>query len=245
MTFLKPDSLALSYSNKLTERIGAEISARGAIPFSRYMQLALYEPGLGYYAAGAQKFGVSGDFVTAPEISALFSRTLAQYYAKHYPGQPILEFGAGSGIMAVDILKELKAINCLPENYFIMEISPELAQRQQISIQEKIPEFFSRITWLSELSLKFSGFVVANEVLDAMPVEIFKTNKQGLQQGFVEWNDEQIFYLVFRAATPELTQAFQALNVNFPENYCSEINLNMAPWINHFQYFNQRRIIDH
>lgn len=131
-----PDPAAAAHSARLLDRIRTEITAAGgAISFARFMDLALYAPGLGYYRAGARKFGPDGDFVTAPELSPLFSRCLArqcQPILEALGGGALLEFGAGTGIMAADLLRELHALEALPERYAILELSGELRQRQQI-----------------------------------------------------------------------------------------------------------------
>src|SRR5690554_2286183 len=135
---LTPEQAA--HSAKLVERIRDEIDAnQGWISFERFMELALYEPGLGYYSAGALKFGAAGDFVTAPEISPLFSRCLAQQCNEvfaHIEHANILELGAGSGVMAADMLLELQRLGSLPERYFILEVSADLRERQRARITE-------------------------------------------------------------------------------------------------------------
>ncbi len=128
-----PEALALSL--QLCDLIRAEIAAAGgALSFARYMELALYAPGLGYYSAGSQKFGAQGDFITAPEISPLFARCLARQCRQVLDalgGGAILEFGAGSGVLAVELLLELERLDSLPSAYFILELSAELRARQQ------------------------------------------------------------------------------------------------------------------
>ncbi|MDQ7072833.1 MAG: SAM-dependent methyltransferase [Gammaproteobacteria bacterium] len=140
------------------------------------MHLCLYTPGLGYYSAGSQKLGQQGDFTTAPELSSLFSRTFAHHIADvltqcQHPS--ILEFGAGSGTMAADILLELAELDCLPEKYFIIEVSADLQSRQRKNIANRIPEYFNKVEWLDRFPDHFTGAVVANEVCDAMPVPPF------------------------------------------------------------------------
>ena len=154
--------------------------AGGLIPFSEFMRLALYAPELGYYSGGLHKFGKAGDFITAPEISPLFSRCLARQTADVLVtlSQPdVLEFGAGSGVMAADILLELERLDALPASYLILELAAELRQRQRETIERIAPNLLSRVRWLDSLPESFSGVVVANEVLDAMPVECFRINE--------------------------------------------------------------------
>src|SRR5271156_7017676 len=154
-----PDPQALAASRALLDRVGAELAASANwISFARYMELALYEPGLGYYASGARKLGAGGDFVTAPELSPLFGRTLARQVAQLLqPGDGILEFGAGSGMLAETLLGEFSC------PYFILETSSELRERQQRRLG-------SGARWLERLPEGFRGVMIANEVVDAMPV---------------------------------------------------------------------------
>lgn len=173
----QPSPDALAHSNKLRDLIYHDIALQdGWIPFSRYMELALYAPGLGYYSAGAHKFGAAGDFVTAPEISPLFGRTLARQIVEIMvqSAPVILELGAGSGKLAVDILSELEKLNSLPTRYDILEISTDLRQRQKLLLQEHVPHLINRVHWLDALPEKISGCVLANEVLDALPVHLVR-----------------------------------------------------------------------
>ncbi|NNM68586.1 MAG: class I SAM-dependent methyltransferase [Gallionella sp.] len=179
-----PSQPALEHSARLTTLIQNEIvSSGGWIPFARYMELALYAPGLGYYTAGAHKFGEAGDFITAPELSALFGRTLArqvrQIMAQSAPH--ILELGAGSGKLAVDMLAELEQLDRLPVSYSILEVSADLRERQRAQVAQRLPHLLARVHWLDALPETFSGAVFANEVLDALPVHL------------VHWRDSRLF----------------------------------------------------
>ena len=172
-----PSAEAQTHSNELCDLIHHDIAAQGGwIPFSRFMELALYAPGLGYYSAGARKFGASGDFVTAPEISPLFGRTLARQLADimAQSAPHILELGAGSGKLAVDVLSELERMDCLPECYDILEVSADLRERQQLLMRERVPHLADRVHWLDALPENISGAVIANEVLDALPVHLLR-----------------------------------------------------------------------
>ena len=166
-----------------TERVCAlirdEIAAAGGwISFERYMDLALYAPGLGYYSAGARKLGSGGDFTTAPEISGLFGACLAQQCAEvlsAVAGGSILEVGAGSGRLAVDIMTRLEALERLPDRYYILEVSADLSARQRALVHAHIPHLEPRMQWLEAPPLKpFDGVILANEVLDALPVVRFR-----------------------------------------------------------------------
>ncbi|MFN3544800.1 MAG: class I SAM-dependent methyltransferase [Thiobacillus sp.] len=170
-----PSRDALAHSARVTEHLRSLIlEAGGWLPFSRFMEAALYAPGLGYYAAGATKFGGSGDFVTAPELTPLFGRTLAHAIAPVLSATngEVLELGAGSGRLAADVLGELEALGRLPARYAILDVSADLRERQRETIQRTVPHLTDRVHWLNALPERFSGVIVGNEVLDALPVEV-------------------------------------------------------------------------
>ena len=206
------------------------------IPFHQFMQAALYAPALGYYVGGSKKLGAEGDFVTAPEISPLFSRCVGRQCAsvlEHLSRPQILEFGAGSGAMAADVLEELERLQCLPERYLILELSPELRQRQQQLLRQRLPRWARHIHWVEHLPEQFSGVMLANEVLDAMPVHVFRKQSEGVQELWVKMQ-EQSLVSHWLPAAPELAQAVSALEARlgvFPESYVSEINLYLKGWI--------------
>ncbi len=185
-------------SARLGELIRSEIAANhGWLSFSRFMALALYAPGLGYYSAGAAKFGAAGDFVTAPEISALFGRTVARQAAQilEASGGDLLELGAGSGKLAFDMLSELQRLDQLPNRYFILEVSADLRERQR----QRLAPFADRVEWLEALPESFSGLIFGNEVLDALPVHVVEWRDQGLAErgvvcrdGHFEWADRPL-----------------------------------------------------
>jgi SAM-dependent MidA family methyltransferase len=230
----QPTPEARDHSARLIREIRREIEAHGgALPFDRYMELVLYSPALGYYTAGARKFGAEGDFVTAPEISPVFGRCLARQakqILRELDGGDLLEFGAGTGRLAADMLAELEILGSLPEHYFILELSPELQQRQRQTIEDRIPHLSERVVWLQEPpTAGFRGLVVANEVLDAMPVHRFRFEPQGISEQYVEWKDER-FRLCWRPPKdPTLEQAVAGLDLE--PGYESEINQRAAPWV--------------
>ena len=164
----------------LTALIGA---SQGWLSFERFMDAALYAPGLGYYGAGARKLGAGGDFTTAPEVSALFGACVAGQCAevlRAIQGGSILEIGAGSGRLAVDILSRLEALGCLPDRYCILEISADLRERQQHLVAERLPGLRGRVKWLDgPPEESFDGLILANEVLDALPVSRFRWHREG------------------------------------------------------------------
>jgi len=189
MSLPAPSDTERERSAALVARIRSEIDAAGGwLPFSHFMALALYEPGLGYYACGERVFGTGGDFVTAPELTPLFGRTLARALAptlRETRGD-VLELGAGSGRLAVDLLGELDRLDALPGRYCILEVSGGLAARQRERIEAELPALAGRVEWLTELPSGFRGVIVGNEVLDALPVEIVVGSEAGvLQRGVV------------------------------------------------------------
>jgi SAM-dependent MidA family methyltransferase len=178
-----PSPEAAEHSRRLAAHIAAAILDEGDwIPFSRFMELALYAQGLGYYAAGSRKFGVEGDFVTAPEISPMFARCLAMQAEQVLKavGGDILELGPGSGVLAADLYGELKAAGAAPPRYLLLEVSPELRERQRARIAERFPDDLERFVWLDRLPEKLRGFVVANEVLDVVPFSLVRRTGNGL-----------------------------------------------------------------
>jgi len=196
-TLPTPSTDAKKHSEQLTSLIRHTIEeAGGWLDFFQFMQLALYAPSLGYYSAGSQKFGDSkkngGDFVTAPEISPLFAQTISrqiEQVLQEVDGD-ILELGAGTGKLAADVLLTLARLNRLPSKYFILEVSNHLRQVQLETLQKKLPaDLMQRVEWLNELPTKFEGVVMANEVLDAIPVHIVHVEKQGLSERGVAWRD--------------------------------------------------------
>lgn len=214
--------------------------AGGSLSFADFMRMALYEPEFGYYMTGLRKFGADGDFITAPEVSSLFSFCLAGQcleVMQHLPGSSILEIGAGSGAMAADILSYLSARDCLPEHYFILELSGELRQRQQAILQARVPGAMPRVSWLSTLENSgFRGVVLANEVLDAMPVRRFRCEAGGLQEMYVDVDPAgEGFKWSFAPATAELRRAVDEiqrdLGYELPAGYISEWNPNLDPWL--------------
>lgn len=229
----EPSADALIHSEKLIKAIQQEItdSNTGSITFKRYMEMALYQPNLGYYVAGTHKIGRQGDFITAPEISSLFSKCLAKQCAENLEkvGGCILELGAGSGRMACDILLELEQLDQLPERYYILDLSPDLIQRQKETLQEDAPHLFERVEWLSTLPDNFTGVIVGNEVLDAMPVNVF-TQHDDIYEHHVIWQDEKLVEQL-KPANEKLKQQVSRLNIKSESPYTSEINPNINAWL--------------
>ncbi len=231
----EPSADGRAASERLSGVIAAEITARGGwISFARYMELALYEPGLGYYAGGAQKFGdhaAGGDFLTAPELTPLFARALARQVAQVLSASApaVIEAGAGSGRLAADLLPALDALGCLPERYLILELSGALRARQQATLDERAPRYRDRIAWLDSLPDEFSGCLLGNEVLDAMPSHAV----QWLADGGIEEVGVglEAGRLVERSrpAQGALLRAAQGLGMAM--DYRGEISLAVRAWV--------------
>ena len=234
-TTLPPlDVAAKSLSQALCEKIADEIATNGPMSFARYMDLALYAPGLGYYRNGCQKFGVGGDFVTAPELSPLFSYCIANHCAAvltDLGGGDILEFGAGTGVMAAHILAALQQQDQLPAHYYILELSAELQTRQRETLEKIVPECISRVVWLDHLPEKpIDGVILANEVLDAMPVHQFMM-QDGVKECGVVGDAEGFQACVLEAENTVLRDQIIRYGLDLPNGYCSEVNLQLPAWI--------------
>lgn len=228
---------AHSHRAALEALIGRAIDETGGwLSFDRFMELALFAPGLGYYVAGAAKFGPEGDFVTAPEISPLFARCLATA-CREVLGPlgrgDILELGAGTGVLAAELLASLAANGPLPDRYLILEPSPDLAERQRTTIARRVPEHLERCHWLSRLPESFDGVVLANEVLDAMPVSRFRIAQTGAVEEIGVVRCAHGFAEAPAPASPALqtaVEALQARGIATEPGYGSEVNLRLAPW---------------
>jgi SAM-dependent MidA family methyltransferase len=231
-TLPAPTADEQTHSGKLREHIRAEIGASGgAISFARFMQLALYAPGLGYYVAGQHKFGGGGDFITAPELGSLFARCLARQCRQilvALAGGDMLETGAGSGILAADLLVELESLGSLPEHYFILELSIELRARQAETLRQKASHLLARVHWLDALPTQFRGIVLANELLDAMPVERFKVTENGISQLHVAWDDDRF---TWREQPADLPIRTRVEPLALAPDFTSEVNLHAEAWV--------------
>ncbi|MGP1609199.1 MAG: class I SAM-dependent methyltransferase, partial [Burkholderiales bacterium] len=192
--------------------------------FARYMELALYAPGLGYYSAGSHKLGAAGDFITAPELSPLFGRTLArqleELLAQDIPD--IIELGAGSGALAAVLLAELAALDRLPQRYLILEVSADLRERQQSHLAATVPQLADRVSWLEQLPAQLHAIVIGNEVLDALPVHRVRVDRGSIEEIGVVANDDY-FAWDCRPAPATLQQSLSTHNL--PDDYETEINL--------------------
>jgi SAM-dependent MidA family methyltransferase len=235
----EPDEAAKKRSRDLCSCISAACEQQGgSIAFSAFMHMALYQPGLGYYSGGLQKFGEAGDFITAPEVSSLFSRCVARQVAQVFnelAQAEMLEFGAGSGVMAADILLELERLRTLPEHYFIVELSSELRERQKQTIMDRAPHLAEKVLWLDALPDRpVQGVVVANEVLDAMPVECFRIADGAVEQLRIvaQHGDLKADYAQADKAMVEQVRTIeQRRGKAFDNGYCSEFNPAIKAWL--------------
>ncbi len=195
----EPSPDALAASRELVERIAAQIDAAGGwIGFDHYMRMALYEPRLGYYSGGSRKFGPAGDFVTGPELSPIYGACIATQCAAWFEELPaqILEFGAGTGALAAQVLNELARLGHANVRYSIVELSAELRERQLHTITMLAPEMVGHVHWLDGIPAYVNGVVLGNEVLDAMPVRAFRLwdgqlmeRGVAVRDGRFEWAD--------------------------------------------------------
>ncbi len=233
-----PDSDAAAHGARVAAHVAALIDAEdGAIPFADYMEAVLYAAGLGYYSAGSAKFGAAGDFVTAPELSPLFARSIASQFAdlkRAHDLNQVLELGGGSGRFAADALVELARLDALPDRYLLLEVSADLRARQRATLEALAPALLDRVEWLDTLPAAFEGIVFANEVLDALPVERFRRTPGGVEQLTVV-RDGAGFAWGARAASADLAQAVatveEDLGTRLPPGYVSDINLRVGPWL--------------
>jgi SAM-dependent MidA family methyltransferase len=228
------DPSSSEHSQRLALVIRQHIENQGgSIPFSRFMQLALYAPGLGYYVAGQQRFGSSGDFVTAPELGNLFGQCLASQVAQVFDAigeGDILEFGAGSGRLAAGLLQRLQQVDQLPGRYLILEPSPDLQQRQRETLEKLAPRLLPRVSWLDAMpNTPLTGVVIANEVLDAMPVELVATDSEGSLHQLRVSNCVDGFCWDSQPLSAQLRKKLH--DVQLPPDYTTEINPALDDWV--------------
>ena len=233
-------SLETAHTELLSQKIMAEIASNGGwMPFSRYMEMALYEPGMGYYSAGAHKLGAGGDFTTAPELSPLFGAAIVETLlpileglkAQGLPTQ-ILEFGAGTGKLAESILTRFHDLDFNLDRYDIIEISPDLAQRQEERLKQIVEKLAlsTQSNWLSSLPNNFKGIILANEVIDAIPCDaIIFQNGFWYQQG-VAVIDGKLTWSVGQPVEQSLLPD-ALLNGNFSEGYLTELHPPANAWM--------------
>ena len=231
----EPDVKLKVHSEQLSLRILRRIKQQGPISFHDYMEMALYEPGLGYYSAGMAKLGAGGDFITAPELGTVFARCLANTItaaAQSLASYSILELGAGSGALAADLLDALA--DKPPAKYLILERSADLAERQRRLLEERHSEYISRIQWIQEPPADFNGIILGNEIVDALPVERFVIQDGTICQSMISSEDDTLVE-TRRPAPDELSamicNAFSADPAMLNSPYQSEINTYLDAWL--------------
>ena len=240
-TLPMPEAAARDHSTRLAAAIHAEITAGdGAIPFSRFMELALYAPGLGYYSAGATKFGDAGDFMTAPEIGPVFAACVAEAVAPVLqqigPGALMFELGGGTGAFAQVALMRLLELDALPARYLILEPSAELRQRQRARLFERLhPMLFELVEWVDgPIPHDWNGVLFANEVIDALPTPRFAIRGREVMEEHVAVQDGR-FVTQWRPADAMLSRAVRHIERRIaralPDGYRSEVLPQLPYWI--------------
>ena len=236
------DAAALAHSERLRDLIRAQIAdAGGAIPFSRFMELALYAPGLGYYSAGATKFGAAGDFVTAPELGPLFAECVAEALAPplRQLGEEVafLEIGGGSGAFAEAAIRHLMAIDAMPARYAILEPSADLRERQRERLRQRLtPSAFDRVAWLDgPIHERWNGVLFANEVIDALPTPRFAMREGEVFEEYVAVDADGRFVPTDRPADALLAAAVRHVErqsqASFADGYRSELLPQLPYWM--------------
>jgi len=232
------DAESSAHSQRVADFIGDKIRAAGGeISFAEYMHHALYAPGLGYYSAGTTKFGAAGDFVTAPEISPVFGQVLARQCAgvlEEVESPSILEFGAGSGKLAADILAQLAEMDRMPVSYKILEVSADLRERQEEFLNNAIPELADSVSWLNRLPDKHAGVIIANEVLDALPVERFVRRGGDIVQLCVAVKEDSFVFREREAPVTVLAAVDdieEGLGRRLPDGYVTEVCIAAPQWV--------------
>ncbi|HET6912014.1 MAG TPA: SAM-dependent methyltransferase [Rhodanobacteraceae bacterium] len=235
----EPDAGERAHSQQLSDAIRAEIAASGPMPFARFMERCLYAPGLGYYSAGRLKFGEAGDFVTAPELGSLFAHCVANALAPALracgEGAVFFELGGGSGAFARDCLLALQSLDALPGQYWLLEPSADLRERQRDRLRDALPEaVFARVQWLDRPpQAPWSGVLFANEVLDALPVTRFRVGEGEVFEEHVALDADGAFIRVDQPADALVAGAVRhlqrKLGAPFADGYRSEV-LPQLPW---------------
>ncbi|MGI9317689.1 MAG: class I SAM-dependent methyltransferase [bacterium] len=229
----EPTIEQLEHSEQLRQLIIDDIAERqGWIGFDRFMHLALYAPGLGYYSGPMTKLGEQGDFITAPLMGRLFGRCVARQCAQviaNMTNPSIFEFGAGDGSLAVSVLEELDALGVLPDRYFILETSAELKQRQHRAVGCLSIRLQNRVQWLDQLPGTIHGIVLANELLDALPCKRFKVDSAGtISELGVSLTNNQF---TWSKSSREIKNIDWLQSLNLKQDYHSELPLQAASWV--------------
>lgn len=218
----------------LQHKITAEIKHSGRISFARFMNMALCEPGLGYYSAGLHKLGKEGDFITASGLGTLFAQTNARVFAPLLAAlkQPrIMELGAGTGAFCCDVLQELNSLGQLPAQYVIVEVSADLKQVQKQQVSQLGPELQALVVWQDAPPAEpFEGLVFANEVIDALPVEVFKYEDSCFQRLMLTSKQGQLEEC-WEAFPTAMEEQLMQMNLGLSDGYRSEFLPNLSAWL--------------
>ena len=224
-------------SQALSLLLADSIAENGPMPFAEYMHRCLYEPGLGYYVNGLSKLGAAGDFVTAPELSQDFAHCIAAQSAEVLNvigGGSILEFGGGSGQLAVDVLLQLERLGALPEHYYLLDVSADLQHTQQQNVSTSLPPALaSRVQWVSSFIEAFRGVVVANELFDAFPVQRFGVTDAGVTMQCIDFNEQHGFVAcdVSDEGTSRQVELIErSIGTDLTAGYRSEFCPVVMPW---------------
>ncbi|MCX4192394.1 class I SAM-dependent methyltransferase [Methylophaga sp. OBS1] len=236
ITIAADDPQAQDYSDQLRQQIAARIKQQGGwLSFADYMHDCLYRPGLGYYSAGSHKLGAGGDFTTAPELTPLFGRAIAFHIADvgcQLGRFDVLEFGAGSGKLVIDVLLQLDTLNCLPDHYFILETSADLQQRQKAVVKTQIPALADRVVWLTDLPCDFQGVVLANEVCDAMPVHLLTFTEDNVEEQGISLSQDEFTWQSRAIDDPRLLEIATDIRQQIGDQvYRTEVNLFARDWL--------------
>lgn len=220
----------------LLHKLCQQLEQQKEIPFVDFMQAALYDPQAGYYSSGLTKIGAQGDFITAPELTPLFGYALAnqcQQVLSLLDSPVILEFGAGTGALCVALLERLEQLNCLPQTYYILELSAHLRHCQKEQVLQKIPHLADKVRWLDQWPTSpFNGIIIANEVLDAMPIHRFLVEEESVLESYISLNQQGQLTEQFKPCQNK--RLLDYINNTLPPMaapYLSEVNLFIDQWI--------------
>lgn len=226
----------ISHSEKLIEKIISKM-AGGVISFAEYMQMALYQPGLGYYTAGSTKIGEAGDFITAPEVSVLFGQCMASAFSQRFEQgreRQVLEFGAGTGKLCLDIVEAFNAQSIQWNSYQILETSADLIERQKNLLCKQLDaDSLGKILWVSQLPQGFNGVLIGNEVMDALPAHVVVKHDDWHELGVAFENDRFVWQEVTgeSAAVKQIQKIQNDNQLEFDQGYCTEVNLQHSAWL--------------
>ncbi|KPV41039.1 hypothetical protein AN478_03690 [Thiohalorhabdus denitrificans] len=232
----EPNDAERERAETVAAALRERMAGSGAIPFDAFMRTALYEPGLGYYVGGRERLGRGGDFVTAPELTPFFGYTVAGQVVDllaRCGGGDVLEAGAGSGALATQLLAELERLGNLPERYRILEVSPDLKDRQRRTLERTLPHLLDRVEWLEDFPAEpWSGVLVANELLDSLPVHRVRITEEGLKELYVAPDEDSggFKWQEGPVSDPLVADSLGDLS-GLPVGMETEVNLEAPAWV--------------